>query len=307
METMQIYLRDLLKSFHSPWNQSRSREIEERAVGMTESPMMQFLMLSVFNSWTLDEENWKAMWHSPTYGQLALISDVTMQGIKAIQRADHVSQSKGWAVTSMMARGVILARLSCFSLALGSVSDAVSNYRMLLERAMTLKYLETNNQYEAFAKAFYAGLYHRAGKGLNDDELRESYSHDSLEDSKGLMALIRAKYFDNKPPKAPGAYWKPPKTEELADGPERKAELRAYDLGSRSVHPLLGDMVQPEESDIPIEVLMNLIVTTLGDLSIFGLSLFPESSSLADKVKEIILHPPSGNCDTRYGFSHSHF
>ena len=33
--------------------------MEEQAIGMVESPMMQYLMLNVFNSWALDEENWK--------------------------------------------------------------------------------------------------------------------------------------------------------------------------------------------------------------------------------------------------------
>ena len=247
----------------------QNQEMDQQAVGMVESPMMQYLMLNIFNSWAFDEENWKTVWNSPIYTQLALISDLTMRGITLIQEADDVSQSKRWAVTSMMARGVSLARLSCLSLALGSFSDAFSNYRMLLEREMTLKYLEANDQYEAFAKAFYSEAYHRASKGLNDGDLRKNYSQNDLEESKKTMALIRAKYFGNEPPKAPGAYWTRPKTEELADKSVRKEELRAYDLGSRSVHPQLRDMVQPEEADIAPEALMDLIVTTLGGVSIF--------------------------------------
>ncbi len=75
----------------------RDPESDEQAVGMVGSPMMQYLMLNVLNSWAFDEEHWKAAWNSPVYGQLALISDVTMQGITLIQRADHITQSKGWA------------------------------------------------------------------------------------------------------------------------------------------------------------------------------------------------------------------
>ena len=93
--------------------------MEEQLAGMVESPMMEYLMLNVvFNPWALDEENWKTVWHSPVYAQLALISDLTMRGITLIQEADHVPESKGWTVTSMMARGVSLARLSCLSLVL---------------------------------------------------------------------------------------------------------------------------------------------------------------------------------------------
>ena len=272
----------------------REQGMEEQLAGMVESPMMQYLMLNVFNSWALDEENWETVWHSPVYAKLAGISDLTMRGITAIQKDAHVSESKGWTVTSMMARGVSLARLSCISLALGSFSDAFSNFRMLLEREMTLKYLEANNQYEAFAQAFYADVYHRAGKGLNDGDLRKGYSHDDLEKSKNMMKLIRTKYFDNKPPKAPGSYWRLPRFDELVAETERKEAQRVYDLGSRNVHPQLRDMLQPEESDIAPEALMDLIVATVGDLSMFGSSRFAESSSLAAKVEEIILQPPSG-------------
>ena len=261
---------------------------------MMESPLMQYLLMNVFNSWAVDEENWKTVWNSPKYTQLALISDLTMQGITLIHQADDVAQSKGWAVTSMMARGVSLARLSCLSLALGSFSDAFANYRMLLEREMTLRHIETNNQYEAFAKAFYSEVYHRAGKGLNDFDLRNTYSKCDLEASKKMMGLIRAKYFENKSPKAHGSYWERPKIEELADNTGHIAELRVYDLGSRSVHPQLRDMVQPEESDIPPELLMELIVITLGGLSKFGLSLFPDSYELSVKIEKIVLQPPSG-------------
>ena len=272
----------------------QNQEMENPLVGMVESPLMQYLLIIVFNSWVFDEGNWKTAWNSPIYAQLAVISDITMQGITLIQQADDVAQSKGWTVTSMMARGVSLARLSCLSLALGSFSDGFSNYRMLLEREMTLKYLETNYQYEAFAKAFYSEIYHRAGKGLNDGDLRSDYSQNDLEASKNMMELIRTKYFNNKSPKVPGAYWKRPTTEELVDKTVRKEALRVYDLGNRSVHPQLRDMVQPGESDIPPELLMDLIVMTLGDLSMFGLSLFADSYALAGKIEKIILQPPSG-------------
>ena len=279
---------------------------EEQIMEMVESPMMQFLTLNLFNAWTLNEGNHRTAWNSPLYSQLALVQDTAMQGIELIQKADYVPQSKGWVVTSMLARGVSLARLSCLSLALGSFSDAFSNYRMLLEREMTIKYLETNKQFEAFAKAFYAEIYHREGKGLNDEQLRKGYTSGDLEQSKQIMELIRTKFFDNKPPKAPGAYWSRPKSQELVDeyakGPssnsdaarQNKEAMRAYDLGNRSVHPQLKDMIQPEDSDITPEALEGLILIALGGLTTFGLSLFEESSPLANKIEKIILQTPSG-------------
>ena len=60
---------------------SKNDEIEEQLAGMMESPLMQYLLMNVFNSWAVDEENWKTVWNSPKYTQLALISDLTMQGI----------------------------------------------------------------------------------------------------------------------------------------------------------------------------------------------------------------------------------
>ena len=268
--------------------------VEAQMKEMVESPMMQYLILNVFNAWAVNEGNHRNAWISPVYAQLALVQETIMQGIDLIKKADGVPQSKGWAVSSMLARGVSLARLSCLSLDVGSFSDALSNYRMLLEREMTLKYLEANNQYESFAQAFYAEVYHRASEGINDYDLRKSCSHEDLEKSKDLMKLIRSKYFDNKSPKLPGSYWKRPMFETLTDETVRKEALRVYDLGSGSVHPRLRDMIQPEESDISAEDLRSLILVTLGGIAIFGLSLFEESSPLAGEIDEIILQPPSG-------------
>ena len=280
-------------------------EVEEPIKEMVESPMMQYLMLNVFNAWAVNEGNHRTAWHSPVYAQLLLIQATTMQGIDLIQKSDDVTQSKGWTVTSMLARGVSLARLSCLSLDTGSFSDACSNFRMLLDREMTIKYLEAHNQYEDFAKAFYAEIYHRAGEGLNDTQLRKGYTPSDFEESKQIMELIRTKYFDSKAPKKPGYYWKRPPTQQLADTFSKgiasrsddatlKQTMRVYDLGNGSVHPRLRDMIQPEESGISAEDLKGLILVTLGSLATFGLSLFEESAPLVGKIEQVILHPPSG-------------
>ena len=85
-----------------------------------------------------------------------MIQEVTTTGIDLIVQCNDLQQSKGWALTSMMARGINLARMSCLGLATGSFSDTFSSFRMLLDRLITLKYLEDNSQYEEFAKFSYA-------------------------------------------------------------------------------------------------------------------------------------------------------
>ncbi len=279
-------------------------EADDQIREMVESPMMQYIMLNVFNAWAVNDGNYRIAWNSPVYAQLLLVQQMTMQGIDLIRQADDVPQSKGWAVTSMLARGITLARLSCLSLDLGSFSDACSNLRMLLERDMTIRYLEAYQQYEDFAKAFYAEMYHRAGESLNDKRLREDYTPRAQKENKQTMALIRRKYFDNKAPRKPGHYWKRPNTQLLADeftkskgwGPDdgtRNNTMRVYDLGNGSVHPRLRDMIQPEESDLAPETVRGLILVTLASLTMFGLSLFDESASLVGQIEQVILHPPS--------------
>ena len=282
---------------------SLSTETEDQIREMVESPMMQYIMLTVFNAWAVNEGNHQTAWNSSVYAQLLLVQQMTMRGIDLIQLAEGVPQSKGWTVTSMLARGVGLARLSCLSLDMGSFSDACSNLRMLLERDMTIRYLEAHYQYEDFAKAFYAEIYHHAAENLNDKQFRDNYAPNAEKEAKQMMELIRKKYFDNKAPKKPGHYWKRPKTELLADewtkskgwGPDdvtRKNTMRVHDLGNGSVHPRLRDMIQPEESDLAPETLRNLILVTLGSLAMFGLSLFDESVPLVGQIEQVILHPP---------------
>ena len=274
----------------------RGPEMADHLKEMVESPLMQFLIRNVFNAWALESGNYKTAWNSPIYSHMSLVQDTTMQGITLIQRANDVPQSKGWAVTSMLARAVSLARFACLSLALGSLSDAFANYRMLLEREMTLVYLEEKDEYEEFAQAFYAEIYQRGNRGLNATELRASFTAEELGNSKDMMGLIRTKYFDGYPPKSPGHYWTRPTSESLADVYARKTSagpddpsyrrmMRVYDLGNRSVHPQLRDMLQPEDSDISPEVLPGLILTTLASTSIFGLSRFKESSPLSNEIE----------------------
>lgn len=271
---------------------------------MVESPMIQYIILNVFNAWAVNEGNHRTAWNSPVYAQLLLVQQITMHGVDLIQKANDVPHSKRQAVTSMLARGVSLARLSCLSLDMGSFSDACSNLRMLLDREMTIRYIEAHDEYDDFAKAFYAETYHRVNDGLNDEQLRRGYSSSGLDEAKQIMEFIRSQHFDNKAPKKPGSYWKRPQTQQLtdeftkriswgSDEATRKSTMGVYDLGNGSVHPRLMDVIQPEESDIAPEDLRSLILITLGGLAMFGLALFEESSSLVGRIEQVILQPPS--------------
>ena len=274
-------------------------DIQAQMEKMVRSPMMEYLMGATFNEWAWGEGNWEPTWDLPIYSQLAMIQEVTMTGIDLIVRCNDLQQSKGWALTSMVARGITLARMSCLSLATGSFSDTLSSFRMLLDRLITLKYLEDNNQYEEFAKFSYADLYHRINSRLNDGELRESYTSGEIKHYREMMALIRKKYFQDSPPRKAKHYWKPPYTADLiasalADdgGLRQKQTSQVYELGNRSVHPWVRDLIQPEDSDITSQDLTRLILITTADLSVFGLSLHPATAPLTAEVKKIVLDTP---------------
>jgi hypothetical protein len=261
--------------------------------------MMQYLTMATFSEWAWGEGNWETTWNLPVYSQLAMIQEVTITGIDLIKQCNDLQRSKGWALTSMMVRGINLARMSCLGLATGSFSDTFSSYRMLLDRLITLKYLEANDQYEEFEKFSYADLYHRINSRLNDGELRESYTSSEIKQYREMMALIRTKFFQDSHPRKPQHYWKPPYTNDLVasalandSGLQQKQTSQVYELGNRSVHPWIRDLIQPEESDIAPQTIMGLILITEADLSTFGLSLHPATAPLADEVRRIVLDTP---------------
>lgn len=113
------------------------------------------------------------------------------------------------------------------------------------------------------------------------------------------MALIRGKFFQNSPPRKAQHYWKPPYTADLVasaladdDDLQKKQTAQIYELGNKSVHPWVRDLIQPEESDITPQTIMGLILVTEADLSTFGLSLHPATAPLADEVRRIVLDTP---------------
>lgn len=276
-----------------------STEVDARIERLVTSPMIQYMTMGTFSEWALAESDSEALWNLPIYAQLAMIQEVTMAGIGLIQQRNDLPESKGWALTSMMARGIRIARMSCLALATGSFSDAFSSYRMLLDRLITLKYLENNDQYEVFAQFSYADLYHGLNSRLNDGDLRESYTSDEIKQYKEMMALIRKRFFQDSHPRKPQHYWKPPQTKDLVasalendGGLQQKQTSQVYELGNRSVHPWIRDLIQPEDSDLTPQDIMGLILITAADLSVFGLSLHPATIPLGDEVKTIALGNP---------------
>ena len=166
---------------------------QSQMVRMVSSPMMQYLTMATFSEWAWGEGNWETTWNLPVYSQLAMIQKVTMTGIDLIKQCNDLQRSKGWALTSMLARSINLARMSCLALGTGSFSDTFSSYRMLLDRLITLKYLEANDQYEEFEKFSYADLYQRINSRLNDDELRESYTSSEIKQYREMMTQMEVK------------------------------------------------------------------------------------------------------------------
>ncbi len=136
-------MRDFEEMASGLYVPSLRTDVQARMEKVVRSPMMEYLIVATLNEWVWGEGNWETTWYLPVYSQLAMIQEVTIAGIDLIRECNDLPESKGWALTSMMVRGISLARISCLALATGSFSDTFSSFRMLLDRLITLKYLET--------------------------------------------------------------------------------------------------------------------------------------------------------------------
>ena len=275
-------------------------ELDARSRRMAFSPMMQLIArATVLNEWVMDEDNSAALWNSPVCGLLEAVEAITAAGIGLMQLHPELPESKSWALATMMGRGIHLARLASISLAMGSFSDSCAIFRMLQDRLITIRHLDSNDQYEAFANYSWAKVYHLLLDRLNDAELRGSWTLQEIEHFKGLMTVIRKEHFQNKAPHRPQHYWKPLSTKELIesmwtnrDSLYRKKELHLYELGNRSVHPWIKDLLQPEETDMSALDFMSLIFITSANLSEFCLSRHPKTSHLAEEIGAIVSQTP---------------
>ena len=70
-----------------------------------------------------------------------------------------------------------------------------------------------------------------------------------------------------------------------------KAMSRLYELGSKAVHPRIGDMVETEELgwSADSKECMDLILMALASLTAFGLSRYSKTEFLAKKIAELTI------------------
>ena len=228
-----------------------------------------------------------------------------MKGID-IQKADGFGDTvEGIIVSRMMARGLTLARTACLAMAIGSPMDALACYRMLFDRALTLQFLDKNNQYAEFERFCWAEVYFWSDEGLSFPMWRDQATSREVQSHKDRQAVIKEKYFGGAVPKMANTYWKAPNSEELVrafslhplglpepeDSDVSRAMKRLYQLGSKAVHPRIGDMVETEElgwSEDSREC-MSLVLMALTSLTAFGLSRHSGTEFLANEIANLVI------------------
>jgi len=141
----------------SNWEQSKSglftpAEILSSQDGLpipsADAPVFRFLLGNLTTEWSM--KNWETVWNSPIYDDVSNVWSVTMEGIDILKAEGFANTSKGIVVSQMMARGLSLARTACWAMAVGSPMDALACYRMIYDRALTLQFLDQNDQYQEF-------------------------------------------------------------------------------------------------------------------------------------------------------------
>ena len=264
----------------------------------TEAPIFQFLLGNLTTEWSM--KNWETVWNSRIYGDVSNVWAVTMEGIDILKAEGTANTSKGIIVSQMMGRGLSLARTACWAMAVGSPMDALACYRMIYDRALTLQFLDKNGQYQEFERYCWAEAYFWLSDAASLQLWRTQATQQEIQSHKDRQTKIRQKYFGGLVPKKPGTYWDPPKSEELVEGfslhplglPEPKnsellkAMKRLYELGSKAVHPRIGDMVETEDLgwSADSKECMDLILMALISLTTFGLSRYSKTESLARKI-----------------------
>ena len=266
-------------------------------------PLFRFMMKNLTTDWVMN--HFEAIQNSPTFDQVSKIWDITITGID-LQKSDGFSDTtKGITISRMMARGLASARMSCWAMATGSPMDALACYRLIFERALLLQYLDRNNQYDEFEKYCWAEGYHWLGDAMATPLWRRQANQEEVQAFRGRQAVIRNRYFGGTTPKKPNTYWNVPTTRELVksysllapyaemmdnDDEVRRAMERLYELGSKAVHPRIGDLMETEElgwSGDSMEC-MSLVVMALASLTMFGLSKHEKTMFLTDEIAKIL-------------------
>lgn len=274
-----------------------------------DAPIFRFIFRNLTTEWSM--KNWETVWTSPIYDEVSSVWTLTMKGID-IQKADGFGDTvPGTIVSRMMARGLTLTRTACLAMAFGSPMDALACYRMLFDRALTLQFLDKNNQYSDFERFCWAEVYFWLDEALSLPTWRDQATSKEVQSNKDRQATIKEKYFDGAVPKMANTYWKAPNSAELVrtfslhllglpepEGSDvSKAMKRLYELGSKAVHPRIGDMVETEElgwSEDSREC-MSLVLMALTCLTAFGLSRHSGTEFLVNEIANLAIKRHESN------------
>ncbi len=268
------------------------------SMASVETPLIRFILGNLSSEWSV--KNRETVWNSPIFEDVSSLWSVTMEGIDILKAQGFANTSKGIIVSKMMARGLSLARTACWAMAVGSPMDVLACYRMIYDRALTLQFLDKHSQYREFEKYCWAEAYFWLSDGASLQLWRKQATREEIQSHKDRQTKIRQKYFGGVVPKKPTAYWDPPNSEELVQGfslhplglPESKdsellkAMKRLYALGSKAVHPRIGDMLETEELgwSADSKECMDLVLMALSSLTTFGLSRYPDTDVQARKI-----------------------
>lgn len=270
-------------------------------------PFFRFIFNNMTTDWGM--ENFETVWNSPIYDDIEGIRDVTMKGVDIQKATGFGNTAKGITISMMMVRGLKLANLCCWAAATGSPLDVLACYRMLCDRALTLQYLDKNDQYEAWEKRYWAEAYFWLEEALSIPMWRKQASLQDIQSFKDRQAEIKEKHFKGELPMKPkmvnDPYWTPPKPEVLAATfslnplwlrePENselpKAMRRLYELGNKSIHPMMGDMMQTEDVGWSADSKegIDMVLMALASLTIFGLSRHPDTEFLAREIAATVV------------------
>ena len=266
-------------------------------------PLFRFMMKNFTTDWVMN--NFETILNSPIFDQVSSIWEITMAGIDIQKSEGFGDTSKGITISRMMTRGLSLARTSCWAMAIGSPMDALACYRMIFERALLLQFLDKNIQYEEYEKYCWAEGYFWMGDAMASPMWRGQAAQEEVQSFKERRRVIKDKYFGGGEPMKPEDYWKPPTTSKMVkayslfapyaemddNGEVRRAMERLYQLGSKAVHPRIGDLLETEELGWSgdSKECMSLVVIALASLTMFGLSTHEKTTPLSDAIANVLI------------------
>ena len=273
-------------------------------VSFQDLPLFRFMMKNFTTEQVFN--NFGSILTSPVFDQVSTIWDITMRGID-IQISDGFGNTtKGITISRMMTRGLSLARTSCWAMAMGSPMDSLACYRMIFERALLLQFLDKNIQYEEYEKYCWAEGYHWLGDAMASPMWRGQAAQEEVQSFKERRRVIKDKHFGGREPMKPKDYWKPPTTSKMVkayslfapyaemddNGEVRRTMERLYELGSKAIHPRIGDLLEPEELGWSgdSQECMSLVVMALASLTMFGLSRQEKTMPLSDAIANVLIN-----------------